>query len=404
MVDSRYRFYEFFAGGGMAAIGLGAKWRATFANDLDGEKARAYAANHDPAPFVLADVANLQASALPGQAELAWASSPCQDLSLAGLGKGLNGARSGAFWGFWRLMEGLAAADRAPTIIAVENVYGAVAARSGKDLCAMAEAFANLGYRFGAVIIDAAHFVPQSRPRLFMIGVRSDAIIPVRLINRNADAKLEGPWSSPALTAALAQLPPSIAARTVSWRLPQPPPRRLSLIDVINLNCSDWNDASATARLIDMMDENNRAKLNEAAARAKSTGATIIGTVFRRTRPSLLGKSAQRAEVRFDGLAGCLRTPAGGSSRQTIIAIDSAGIRSRLLSPRETARLMGLSDSYRLPERASAAYQLTGDGVVAPVVRFLADALFEPIIEANRTRITGRDQGQPAASEFSRAS
>jgi DNA (cytosine-5)-methyltransferase 1 len=90
----------------------------------------------------------------------------------------------------------------------------------------------------------------------------------------------------------------------------------------------------------------------------------------------------QRAEVRFDDVAGCLRTPAGGSSRQTIIVVDGAKVRTRLISTRETARLMGLQDEYKLPKNYNEAYHLTGDGVAVPVVRHLAEHLFEPILTA----------------------
>ena len=85
--------------------------------------------------------------------------------------------------------------------------------------------------------------------------------------------------------------------------------------------------------------------------------------------------------MRFDDLAGCLRTPAGGSSRQVLLIVDGADVRSRLISSRETARLMGLPDDYRLPDNYNEAYHLTGDGVVVPVVRHLAEHLFEPILD-----------------------
>jgi DNA (cytosine-5)-methyltransferase 1 len=112
-------------------------------------------------------------------------------------------------------------------------------------------------------------------------------------------------------------------------------------------------------------------------------GARTVGAVYRRTRRDEAGKRVQRAEARFDGLAGCLRTPAGGSSRQTLLIVEGEKIMSRLISPREAARLMGLPDSYRLPKSATDAYHLIGDGVVAPVVRRLADELFAPILFAN---------------------
>ncbi len=89
-----------------------------------------------------------------------------------------------------------------------------------------------------------------------------------------------------------------------------------------------------------------------------------------------------QAEARFDGLAGCLRTPAGGSSRQFLIEVDGEATRTRFLSPREAARLMGLPDTFRLPARATDALHLIGDGVAPPVVRFLSEHLLLPLLDA----------------------
>lgn len=130
-----------------------------------------------------------------------------------------------------------------------------------------------------------------------------------------------------------------------------------------------------------MMSPVNRAKV-EAAKRA---GRRMVGGIYRRTRFDENGHKVQRAEVRFDDIAGCLRTPAGGSSRQIIMVVDGHRVRSRLISSRETARLMGLSDSYVLPSRYNEAYHLTGDGVAAPVVRHLAQHVFEPLLDAAST-------------------
>jgi DNA (cytosine-5)-methyltransferase 1 len=115
-------------------------------------------------------------------------------------------------------------------------------------------------------------------------------------------------------------------------------------------------------------------------ALAKASGRRTVGAIYRRTRADERGGSLQRAEVRFDGISGCLRTPAGGSSRQSILVVEGRSIRSRLLSPREAARLMGLPDSYKLPENYNEAYHLAGDGVAVPVVRFLAEQLLEPLL------------------------
>lgn len=357
-------YYEFFAGGGMARAGLGAGWRCLFANDFDARKGAAYAANWGAEHLRVADVATLSAADLPGAPDLVWASFPCQDLSLAGAGAGLRGARSGTFWPFWKLVTDLG--DRAPRLVVLENVVGALTSHGGRDFAAIGEALGTAGYRFGAVVVNAADFVPQSRPRLFFVAVRGDAEIPAHLVA----ARPGGRWHPPALAAACAGL-----KGWVWWRLPEPAPRTVGLADLIEAEPEGvaWRDAAETARLLASMTPVNRAKVEA----ARAAGGRRVGTVYKRTRAGVV-----RAEVRFDDVAGCLRTPAGGSSRQTILVIEDGQARSRLLSPREAARLMGLPDSYRLPANYNEAYHLAGDGVAAPVVRFLAAALLEPLLAA----------------------
>src|SRR6516162_9413196 len=84
MEQSRLTWYEFFAGGGMARIGLGSEWRCTFANEWCEKKAASYRAYFGGSELKVDDVANLRAEDLPGVQTLVWASFPCQDLSLAG--------------------------------------------------------------------------------------------------------------------------------------------------------------------------------------------------------------------------------------------------------------------------------------------------------------------------------
>ena len=367
-------FYEFFAGGGMVRAGLGKSWDCLFANDIDAKKANSYQANWGSDAFRLGDVNALTAADLPGRADLVWGSFPCQDLSLAGAGAGLAGQRSGAFYPFWRLIKDLQAEGRAPKLVAIENVCGAITSRQGQDFQAICQIFAETGYRFGALVINAALFLPQSRPRLFVIGVSEDLAI-------DADLLAAGPtahFHTPALTAAIARLPGAIRNKAVWWAAPAPPSRSSRLLDLIeeSPNSVGWHAPEQTQRLIDLMSPANRAKLDH----AKAAGRRMVGCVYRRTRMDADGVRQQRAEIRFDDLAGCLRTPAGGSSRQTIMVVEGELVRSRLLSARETARLMGLPDSYQLPEGYNDAYHLTGDGVAVPVVRHLAKFLFEPVL------------------------
>lgn len=115
-------FYEFFAGGGMARAGLGKGWTCAFANDFDHKKGAVYRQNWGAGEMAVGDVREVKAADLPGRADLAWASFPCQDLSLAGGGAGLKGERSGTFWPFWSLVSDLDDVDRAPKIVILENV------------------------------------------------------------------------------------------------------------------------------------------------------------------------------------------------------------------------------------------------------------------------------------------
>lgn len=372
------KFYEFFAGGGMARAGLGSDWQCLFANDFDEKKIASYSRNWNvgPAP-THQDVAKLAISDLPGQADLAWASFPCQDLSLAGNGAGLRGERSGTFWPFWRLMDGLKQAGRAPRIIALENVCGTITSHQGKDFSAISKALAQAGYTFGAVVIDAKKFVPQSRPRLFFIGVHSSQV-PDQLTTDEPDPQ----WHSPQLRSAVENFDSKTRASWVWWKLPTPPMRNIAFSDLIESEPSGtpWHSSQETQHLMSLMTKVNLAKVKQAAA----TGKPCIGGVYRRTRPNETGGKQQRAEVRFDEVAGCLRTPTGGSSRQTVLIVEGKKVRSRLLSPREAARLMGLDDSYALPERYNDAYHLLGDGVVVSVVRFLSTNLFVPLLKTYR--------------------
>jgi len=368
-------FYEFFAGGGMARAGLGAGWTCLFANDFDPKKGAAYARNWGHDHLVIGDVAKVTTSELPGVADMAWASFPCQDLSLAGAGAGLKGERSGTFWPFWELMLEAANEGRAPSVVTLENVCGALTSHDGRDFATIGEALAEAGYLFGAVVVDAVHFVPQSRPRLFIVAVMKTLQLPAGVVSSSPDPM----WHPAALVATHHKLSKSAKDAWVWWNLPAPPVRSTSFVDLVEEAPQNvvWHTEEQTQRLLSMMSPLHAERVDNAVR----AGRRVVGTIYRRTRPNGPdGKKVQRAEIRIDDVAGCLRTPSGGSSRQMIMVIEGKRIRSRLLSPREAARLMGLPDSYELPENYNDAYHLLGDGLVVPAVRFLAENLIEPLV------------------------
>jgi DNA (cytosine-5)-methyltransferase 1 len=379
-------YLEFFAGGGMARAGLGESWRCLFANDFDQMKVQTYEANWGAGDIKHADVASLTLSDLPPHAvDLAWASFPCQDLSLAGSYRGLGrerdkvATRSGTFWPFWKLIRGLAQDGRAPRAIVLENVYGCLTSHEGKDFAALASALTELGYRFGTAVIDAAHFVPQSRPRVFFIAFRGDQPIPACLIAEGPQAS----WHPAALIEAYAGVASTAKRNWIWWRISPPSARNSTFADLIEdaPTAVKWHTAAHTNYILSLMSPLNRKKVADAIASRRR----VVGAVYRRTRPDENGIKRQRAEVRFDDVAGCLRTPAGGSSRQIILVVEGNTLRSRLLSPREAARLMGLDDDYRLPERYNHAYHVCGDGVCVPVVRHIAEHVLEPALVDGET-------------------
>lgn len=372
-----YPFYEFFAGGGMARAGLGSNWKCLFANDFDLKKSATYRDNwKDKDVFLTKDVGKIKPEEVPGNAVMAWASFPCQDLSLAGMGAGLKGDRSGTFWPFWRLMEKLIEERRGPQVMVLENVCGALTSHNGKDFVAIADAVAEAGYKFGAVVIDAAEFVPHSRPRLFIIAVSESITIPDELTGEFADPHRH----TKALVTAHSRLKGAARDNWVWWNMPKPPKRKKNFVDLIEDNPESvkWHTKEETARLLNMMSAVNRKKVEE----AKKDGKVHVGAIYKRTRRDEDGNKVQRAEVRFDNVAGCLRTSTGGSSRQIILVVKGKDVSSRLISSRETARLMGLPETYKLPKNYNEAYHLTGDGVVVPVVRYLADSILEPVLSA----------------------
>jgi DNA (cytosine-5)-methyltransferase 1 len=392
-----FTFYEFFSGGGMARAGLGQGWKCLFANDFDFKKSATYRENWGGDVLLTKDVRQVELRDLPGAPDLIWASFPCQDLSLAGMGAGLRGDRSGTFWPFWELVKQLKAEGRGPRTVVLENVCGTLTSHSGKDFSAIADALADAGFSFGAVVIDAALFVPQSRPRLFVVAVANEISIPQSLLNQGASA----PWHTRALQQAHLCLSSAAKEKWVWWKLSPPPNRKSRFADLVEEFPASvaWHSTAETAKLLDMMSDLNLEKVVE----AKKAGCRQVGTVYKRTRFDDDDEKVQRAEIRFDDIAGCLRTSSGGSSRQLIVVIEGDSVRSRLLSAREGARLMGLPDEYKLPKSYNEAYHLTGDGVVVPVVSHLAEYLIEPILVSNHAKVEKARTSDHSMREEARA-
>jgi DNA (cytosine-5)-methyltransferase 1 len=365
-------FAEFFAGIGLMRMGLERSgWIHAFANDIDLDKEAMYRDHFRDTNgcFALGDVHKLDCRSVP-DVTLATASFPCNDLSLAGSRTGLAGKQSSAYWGFLQVLEGMG--NRRPPLVLLENVPGFLSSRGGKDFSEALQALNRLGYLVDAFMIDAARFVPQSRVRLFVIGS------PKGSYDGFATAETPLFYESELRPKALAEY--IFSHPEILWKirpLPPLPSRRITLKDILEdlPDTSDfWWSSERTDYLIKQMSAKHRAQLSE----MREGRRWSRGTVFRRVRN---GKSM--AELRIDGIAGCLRTPRGGSGRQILIVAGYGKVKVRLLTPRECARLMG-ADDFNITAPLNKALFGFGDAVCVPVIDWIARNYLNPLVDEVR--------------------
>lgn len=360
-------FAEFFAGIGLMRIGLErAGWCIAFANDIGEDKWQMYRDHFgDTGEFVVGDIHQLDAEKVPTVA-LATASFPCNDLSLAGARRGLEGAQSSAFWGFMDVLNKMG--PRRPPMVLLENVTGFLTSNGGNDFRDALIALNRLGYATDVLIIDALRFLPQSRQRLFVVGIRTRH----RSVIKDSPRFYECDCRPPALADFILWHP------KINWQIRQLPPlptSRKSLDDILEdlpANSGAWWSRERCDYLLNQMSPKHRASA-ETMIHGKHT---TYGTVFRRVRN---GRSM--AELRTDGVAGCLRTPRGGSGRQILVAGGRGKFAARLITARECARLMG-ADDFVLRVPLNQALFGFGDAVCVPVVEWIAKHYLTPVWEA----------------------
>ena len=354
---------EYFAGIGLMRLGLDQSgWHTVFANDIDEKKHEMYCHHFGPSPeFVVGDIHALNQASVPSTI-LATASFPCNDLSLAGARKGLAGEHSSAFWGFIRILKEMGA--RRPPLVLLENVTGFLTSHDGADFHEALLALNDLGYVVDAFVIDASRFVPHSRQRLFVVG------------QRDATPRVA---ETPSLLQS--ELRPAALADFILWHpdvqwnlrslpsLPRHETRLADIIEDLSPNSAAWWSRERCDYLLNQMSPKHRGQA-DAMIRASQRS---YATVFRRVRAT-----GSMAELRTDGIAGCLRTPRGGSGRQILFVAGMRRFAVRLLTARECARLMG-ADDFLLNVPLNQALFGFGDAVCVPVIRWIAENYLTPL-------------------------
>ena len=349
----RPTFIDFFAGSGLVTQGARHACTPVWANDICAKKAAIYTANHGASHFQLGSIEHIEGGALP-EGDIVWASFPCQDISLAGKMGGLSASRSGLFWEWLRVLDGM---HCKPKVLALENVLGLLSAKGGEDFRLVYHALRERGYRVGPMVLDARLWVPQSRPRVFVVAVQEDV--------DTSSLEDNGPnWLHPdSVLKAIAPLDDC-----VFWFMRRPSGCSKTLTDLIEWDAPVFNEARAKA-LFSLVSPKHRELLDRLP-----TNCRAVFPGYRRTR-----NGQQVLELRFDDLSGCLRTAEGGSSCQFLLLHNSGKWTARLITPREAMRLMGAPENYRLSASYNESYNAMGDAVVVPVVTHLVDHLLVPL-------------------------
>jgi DNA (cytosine-5)-methyltransferase 1 len=367
---------EFFAGVGLVRLGLEqANIDVVFATDIDKTKFRSYAANFGANDFHLADIRSLSGADIPN-VQIATASFPCTDLSLAGKRAGLKGEHSGMFWEFARVIHEMK--ERKPTALLLENVPGFASSREGKDLYDAVSRLNELGYSCDLIVLDAKNFVPQSRKRLFIVASQRK---PIKV----------GDWTPsnirPAWIAEFAERHPELVLTPA--QLPYLYDAQVSFDDVAERlahNSKVWWSTERLESFLTSLSPLQRTRLEQRIEAPDLTWATA----YRRTRN---GNAVW--EIRADDIAGCLRTPRGGSSKQAVVEAGQGNVRVRWMTAREYASLQGAPDFKLHAVTETQAKFAMGDAVCVPVISWIMSEYSNLIgLEQGVSRNSGPSSGK----------
>ena len=345
---------EFFAGMGLVRMALTrAGYEVVFAHDISETKRRIYEANFGSDDFVRGDIKDLLGSQVP-EVNLATASFPCTDLSLAGNRAGLDGAHSSMFREFNRILFEMG--EHKPKTVLLENVVGLASSQDGADLAEAIASLNGLGYACDIVTVDARWFVAQSRPRVFVIATQT----PITDFTSWYPSRLRPTW-----ICRFREQHPELHMQAA--HLPEPPQQNAHLAHYVEQLHPEHETWWNGAKLEGFLGSLSFIQMERLEAMRRSD-LTIFATAYRRTR---YGKPVW--EIRADDISGCLRTGRGGSSRQALVEAGFGDVRVRWMTAREYARLQGVPNvSFGGVTEAQARFAL-GDAVCVPAVAWLME-------------------------------
>lgn len=358
---------EFFAGIGLVGIALEQEGcRVVFANDIDPMKQRLFSENCDPRVLVPGDIRDITGSDIP-DIDIATASFPCTDLSLAGNRAGLTGRQSGMFWEFARVLDEMGL--RRPPVVLLENVVGFSSSNGRRDLKSAMKRLNSLGYWCDMLVADARWFVPQSRPRVFIVGSQAELLHPN---GWTCNDEIRPPWF-----ATFVRHNPDLMMHALPLAKPAETRSPVSsVVERMSAGDARWWGHERLDRFLNSLSPVQSERLE----RLRKGSVLKWRTAYRRTRQ---GRPVW--EIRADEIAGCLRTARGGSSKQAVVQAGRGQVRVRWMTPLEYARLQGAPDFKFESANESAAYFGFGDAVCVPVVAWIAREYLIPLVKGEAT-------------------
>lgn len=331
--DAPFTFIDLFAGiGGIRIAFESLGGHCVFTSEWDSYAQKTYADNYPGGHHINGDITQVDATDIPDH-DVLLAGFPCQPFSIAGVSKknALGRAHGFAcetqgtlFFDVARIIE-----EKRPRAFLLENVKNLVSHDKGRTFNVIRRTLTNeLGYHIHCRVIDGAHFVPQHRERILIVGFREPT-------NFDFDA------------------------------LPLPAKGRRTLREILHKTDSSephlpWDGDRFfihAKRQVDpkyTLTDKLWAYLQGYAAKHRAKGN---GFGFGLVTPDSVTRTLS-ARYYKDG--------------SEILVYQGEGINPRRLTPRECARLMGFPDTFRIPVSDTRAYKLFSQAAVVPLIEYAA--------------------------------
>ncbi len=341
--DASFTFIDLFAGiGGIRIAFEGLGGHCVFTSEWDSYAQKTYADNFPGGHQINGDITQVDATDIPDH-DVLLAGFPCQPFSIAGVSKknALGRAHGFAcetqgtlFFDVARIIDA-----KKPRAFLLENVKNLVSHDKGRTFDVIRRTLSEeLGYHIHCRVIDGAHFVPQHRERILIVGFREPT-------NFDFDA------------------------------LPLPAKGRRTLSEILH-------KTDGSEPLLPWDGD----RFFQHAKNKVDPKYTLTDNLW-----TYLQGYAEKHRAKGNGFGFGLVTPDSVTRTLSaryykdgseILVKQRKGTNPRRLTPRECARLMGFPDTFRIPVSDTRAYKQFGNSVVVDVMSHVAK-LMHPMLVAD---------------------